>query len=184
MVLLGWSLLAALAIARYRGPNAIDRWGFSAVAPSLRSEGWLRFTDLGGSVALVGGSILAGVAAAGRDRWRAAACVGGPLVAAVLVQWVMKPLVGRYYFGVLTFPSGSVTVVAALATSWALAVPRWLFWPVVVAGTALVGLMGVAVVALRWHYPSDALVGASVGVGVVLTLDGTLRWAQRRWAAP
>jgi membrane-associated phospholipid phosphatase len=30
-------------------------------------------------------------------------------------------------------------------------------------------------VALRWHYPSDALAGAAFGVGVVLAVDGILQ---------
>ena len=31
-----------------------------------------------------------------------------------------------------------------------------------------------AVIGLRWHYPSDALAGAAFGVGVVLLVDGVL----------
>jgi len=32
--------------------------------------------------------------------------------------------------------------------------------------------MVVSVIGLRWHYPSDALAGAVLGVGVVLLADG------------
>ena len=32
--------------------------------------------------------------------------------------------------------------------------------------------MCAAVVALQWHYPSDALAGATFGIGIVLVVDG------------
>jgi membrane-associated phospholipid phosphatase len=171
VLLLLWSLVAALVIWRYPGPNALDRWGFLALPPAVHSAFFIRFTDLGSSIVLVGGSILAAVVVVGRDRWRAGACLVGPIVATVVVEWIVKPVVGRRYAGVLSFPSGSMTVVASLATAWALAVPRKLLPVVLVAGLVVVVLMGCAVVGLRWHYPSDALVGVSFGTGVVLTLD-------------
>jgi membrane-associated phospholipid phosphatase len=40
--------------------------------------------------------------------------------------------------------------------------------------------MAVAVVALRWHYPTDALAGLAFGVGVVLVVDSTAGLAARR----
>ena len=115
----------------------------------------------------------------GRDRWRALACLAAPALATLVVEWCLKPLVGRRYVGVLTFPSGSVTTVAALAAAWALAVPRWLRWVVIPAVTVVVGAEVWAVVGLRWHYPSDALGGAAFGVGVVLLVDGVLHLLSR-----
>ena len=84
----------------------------------------------------------------------------------------------------LTFPSGSVTTVAALATAWALAVPRWWRWLVVPTVTVVVGAVAWAVVGLRWHYPSDALGGAAFGVGVVLLVDGVLHLVVSRASPP
>jgi membrane-associated phospholipid phosphatase len=121
--------------------------------------------------------VLAAVVVVGRDRRRAVACLVGPAMATVLVEWVVKPAVGRHYLGVLSFPSGSVTVVASLAAAWTLAVPGWTRWPVAAVGVVLTGSMTVAVIALRWHYPSDALAGAAFGVGMVLLLDGLLHLA-------
>jgi len=60
------------------------------------------------------------------------------------------------------------------------AVRRWLRVPGVLGGAALVAWAGVAVIALRWHYPSDALAGGAFGVGVVLLLDGILHGAGAR----
>jgi membrane-associated phospholipid phosphatase len=175
VLLLLWSFVAALAVWKYPGPNELDRWGFRVQPPALHEPLFLGISHLGSTVVLVGGSALAAVVVVGRDRWRAVSCLVGPIVASAVVEWVVKPMVGRRYVDVLTFPSGSVTVVASLATAWALAVPRKLVPVVVVAGATVVVLMGFAVVGLRWHYPSDALVGATFGAGFVLTLDAVLQ---------
>jgi membrane-associated phospholipid phosphatase len=175
LILVGWTLVAGVAVHRHPGPNGLDRWGFSALGPSLHSSVLIRITDLGGFTVLAGGSVLAALVVVSRDRWRAVACLCGPALAAVLVEWLIKPMVGRRYLEVLTFPSGSVTAVAALATAWVLAVPGWLRVAVSAAGSVVVVAMMVAVVALRWHYPSDALAGAAFGVGVVLSVDGILQ---------
>jgi membrane-associated phospholipid phosphatase len=129
-------------------------------------------SDLGDLPVLVVGSVLAALVVVRRDRLRALACLVAPPAAALIVEWFLKPGVGRTYEEVLTFPSGSVAVVASLATAWALAVPRAARWPVVALGAAVVALMMVAVVSLRWHYASDALGGAVFGVGTVLLIDG------------
>jgi membrane-associated phospholipid phosphatase len=173
-VLVVWTVVAALVVRRYPGPNALDNWGFSLVGSSLHSSFSIRVTDLGGIPVLVGGSVLAALVVVGRDQRRAAACLIGPPLATLLAQWVLKPLVARYYLQVLTFPSGTITVVASVAAAWALAVPGWLRWMVVAVGVAAVGLTSVAVLALRWHYPSDVLAGAAFGVGTVLVVDGVL----------
>ena len=41
----------------------------------------------------------------------------------------------------------------------------------------VVGLECMAVVALQWHYPADALAGAVFGAGFVLLADGVLHLA-------
>jgi len=179
LVLVGWTFVAGLVVWLHPGPNVLDRWGFSALPNSPHSSLLLRIADLGGLPLLLGGSALAALVVIGEDRRRAIACLGGPLIAAVLIEWVLKPLVGRRYLGVLCFPSGSVAVVAAVSTSWVLAVPRRLRWAAIVIGVGLVSSMSVAVIAVRWHYPTDAPAGASFAVGVVLLLDGLLHLQER-----
>ena len=174
-MLVVWTAAAALVVRRYPGPNSLDNWGFSVVHSSLHSSVLIRITDFGGVPVLAGGSVLAALAVVGRDQRRAVACLIGPPLATLLVQWFIKPLVARHYLQVLTFPSGTMTVVASVATAWTLAVPGWLRWVVVPAGSAAVALTSVAVVALRWHYPSDVLAGAAFGVGIVLFVDGVLQ---------
>ncbi len=166
------------------GLNAVDRLGF-ALPPA--STHWWRFfrvvTRFGTWPALAVGSLSAATVArftGRRDRWRALACLVGPLAAAVLDQFVIKPLVGRLYQGELSFASGSVTVIAAVGTAWVLAVPRRFRVAAAVVGSLGVAIMIVAVIALRWHYPTDALAGIVLGVGVVLMADSAAHTLPRR----
>lgn len=171
-VLMGLSIVAGVVVRVHPGPNAVDRRGFAVLATSTDSTILHRITDLGTPLALVVATLLAAAVVVRFDRWRAAACIAGPVVTAVLVEYVFKPLVARRYLGVLSYPSGNVADVAAVMTAWALAVPGWIRPAVVVLGAVVVGLMIVAVIGLRWHYPTDALAGAVLGVGTVLTVDG------------
>jgi len=168
-------VVAALVFRNHPGPIFLDRWGFSFIHPAVGDTFYKRVTDMRSVAFLVAGSILAALVVVGRDRLRALACLVGPGLSVVLVEWLLKPVIARRYAEVLTFPSGTTTVVASVATAWVLAVPRR-FRPVaVVVGTFLVGLECIAVVALQWHFPTDALGGVVVGVGVVVLLDGLLR---------
>ena len=156
------------------GSNPLDRWGFAAFPRQPDSAVLIRITDLGTPVVLIVATVISGVVALRTDRIRAAACILGPAAVAICVEFVIKPIVGRHYEGVLSYPSGNVADVAAVATAWAVAVPRWLRLPVAIVGAAVTAAMAVAVVGLRWHYPSDALGGAVLGVGIVLFIDGFL----------
>ncbi len=174
------TLLGALVIAVHPESNALDRWGFAVDGSDTHSAVLGHIADLSTLQFVVAGSLLAALVVVRRDRWRAVACLAGPILAAALVDWVLKPVVGRHFEGVLSFPSGTVTVVAALATSWAVAVPTRFRWPVIVVGSLLVASVSWAVVGLRWHYPSDVAVGWVVGVGTVLLVDGVLH----QWLPP
>jgi membrane-associated phospholipid phosphatase len=172
--LLGVSLVGAVLAAAHPAANALDRWGFDAIGAAPGSVVLLRITDIGSPVVLVVATVVAGLVALRHDRVRAIACLSGPAAVAVLVELVLKPVVGRHFEGVLSYPSGNVADVAAVATAWTLAVtPR--FRPFVVAVAAAATLaMADAVIALRWHYPSDALGGLVLGVAVVVFVDGLL----------
>ena len=171
-ILVGLSIVAAVWVRGHPGPNAIDRRGFAAIAKSADSTVLHWITNLGTPAVLVVGTLLAAAVVVRHDRWRAAACVVGPVLTAVLVEYVCKPLVARRYLDVLSYPSGNVADIAAVMTAWAIAVPAWIRPVVVVLGAGLVSLMVVAVIGLRWHYPTDALAGAVLGAGVVLLVDG------------
>ena len=175
-VLVGLTLVAALFFRWRPGLSVVDHWGFVLVPPD-RSGVWIRITELRTIPFLIGGSVVAALIVVGRDRWRAAACLVAPTLAVLLAEYVLKPVVARRDAGVLTYPSGTTTVVASVATAWALAVPRKVRTPVVVVGAVLVVLECAAVVALQWHFPTDALGGATLGIGIVLLVDGLVHQA-------
>jgi hypothetical protein len=169
------------------GANALDRAGFDVVPASTHSSFFHVVTWFGSAPALVLGSSGAAVVAwvaRRNDRWRALACLIGPPIAAAVNQFALKPLVGRLYVGELSFVSGSVTVIAGISAAWVLAVPSRIRPAVAVLGCLAVAAMMVAVVALQWHYPTDALVGAWFAIGVVAIIDGATRLVGPRPSGP
>jgi len=96
---------------------------------------------------------------------------------------VLKPAIGRTFEGFLAFPSGHtarVTALAVVAGLLVISLAHAQLATAVSVATAMVILagaaIGVAVVAVDWHYPTDALGGfctaiAMVG-GLAFTVDG------------
>ena len=111
---------------------------------------------------------------------RALSCLIAPIAAVLIVQTVAKPLVGRHFEGALSYPSGTVTAVAALAAAAFLVVPRFAKPLVAVTGAAVVVAVCAAVVVLRWHYTTDAFGGVCVGAGAVFAVDGFLLWIRNQ----
>jgi membrane-associated phospholipid phosphatase len=91
---------------------------------------------------------------------------------------LFKPLVHRTYSGTLTYPSGHTATMFALAATVAvllLAPPRPIkamtFRMLIpVAACVLGGVVAVGVIGLRWHYFTDTVAGAAVGIGTVCGL--------------
>ena len=176
------SLLACVAVAAayfvaHPGPTPLDRLG-SDVVPVRHNGGVLvSVTRLGSPAVLLAGAVGGGLCGLRRGRARALALLAGPLLAAVVCDWILKPVVGRRFEGALSFPSGTVAVVAALATVGVIVTPPVWRWATGVVGGVVTAAMILSVVALRWHYPTDALVGLVTGVGVVLLVDAVVRAA-------
>ncbi len=172
--LVALALLGALVLRVHPAPGALDQWLFDRVQAAPRSAVLVHITEIHSPVGLVVATVLSALVATGRDRRTALACLVGPALVVVGVELVLKPAVNRRFGGVPSYPSGNVADVAAVATAWLVAVPRLWRLPVAAVGAALVVSMGVAVIGLRWHYPTDAIGGALFGTGVVLALDGML----------
>ena len=90
---------------------------------------------------------------------------------------LVKHLVHRTYLGVLSYPSGHTATMFALAAMVtvllipprpAKAGPLRLLIPV--AACVLGAVVAVGVIGLRWHYFTDTVAGAAVGIGTVCAL--------------
>jgi membrane-associated phospholipid phosphatase len=180
VVLLAAVALAGLYLKARPGPTAIDR-SVLAAFPAVRHSGFLvAVTRLGSPFVVVAGAVAGFLATVSRHRPRAVALLIGPVIAVGLCDWVIKPVVGRTFSDVVSFPSGTVTAVAAVATVGLLATPDP--WRSIMAafGGTVTALTVVSVIALRWHYPTDAAAGLATGVGVVLLTDCAARGVARR----
>jgi membrane-associated phospholipid phosphatase len=188
-VLLTGAAIAGYALIRRPWANRLDHAGSAAFPLDPGAVLYRRIVEIGSLPFLLGGIALAIVLSIWRDWPRAVACVLGPLAAVITTEQVAKPLVGRHLseFGGDSYPSGTVTAAAALVTVVTLAVPLLLRPVVGLGGLGVIGAVSVAVVVLGWHYPTDAIGGALVGVGSVLTLDALVHvprcWIDRRTPA-
>ncbi len=109
------------------------------------------------------------------------------LVATRLDEWLLKPLFHRTYLGALSYPSGHTTSVVAIIACYVVLFPLpprpSLARPALLAGLAvllaLLVITALGVIGLRWHYVTDVVGGAAVGVAAVcalcLLLDGAWR---------
>jgi membrane-associated phospholipid phosphatase len=166
------------------GPTVLDRWGM-AVVPHVHHAGTLvALTRLGSPFVVAVGGVVGFLATVGRNLPRAVALLTAPVMAVGLGDAVVKPVVGRTFADVVSFPSGTVTAAAALAVVGVLAVPTAWRRGAAVLGIALSTGSALSVVALRWHYPTDALAGLAMGAGVVLLADATARRLAAKTRAP
>jgi membrane-associated phospholipid phosphatase len=117
----------------------------------------------------------------------AAGRLNGALVAVLglavsegLTEHVLKPLFGRLDRGALSYPSGHTTAIYALVATVAV---LWLLPPraararaallrylVLAAACVLAVIVPVGLIALGWHYFTDTVGGAAVGIGTVLAV--------------
>jgi membrane-associated phospholipid phosphatase len=173
--LLGAAAIAGLVFVRRPWPNRLDAIGFRVLPADLSAKWAADLAQLGSLTVLVAGvAILCVVAATSRNWTRAMSCLIAPIAAVLIVQTVAKPLVGRHIEGALSYPSGTVTAVAALAAGAFLVTPRFAKLFAFVTGGMVVAAVCAAVVVLRWHFPTDALGGVCVGAGAVFAVDGLL----------
>jgi membrane-associated phospholipid phosphatase len=171
--------------------DAVDSWvmGLHVSAHALS-----RLTLLGDGLEMTTLTALLaiGCLAARRVGGAVLAVVSVP-VAAALTELVLKPLVHRTITGDLTYPSGHTTGTFALAAVIAVVVlgspggrARLAVRIAVVIAAALVAsAVGFAMIGLRYHYFTDTVGGAAVGIGTVLGVaflldsDVIRRWLGR-----
>lgn len=173
----GTALLSAAALlgfllAKRPAPNRVDAAGYFRVPSDPSSHLANELVRIGSKPALIAGVIVIFLVAIFRDWVRAFACAAAPIIAVEVVQRIAKPMVGREIgSGGFTYPSGTVTAVAALAAALFLVSPRLIRPLSAFVGVVAVAGVGFAVLVLRWHYPTDVIGGVWVGGGVVFFID-------------
>ncbi|MPY77487.1 MAG: phosphatase PAP2 family protein [Actinophytocola sp.] len=137
---------------------------------------WLLVTPSEPQVVLPLTALVVGLCLVQR-RWRGAVLAAtAPLVAIALNTWVLKPAFGRLSEGHLAYPSGhTVSIVAVSAVFVLLARPGVARWVAAVVGTVVSLGVGVALVTLGFHYPTDVVGGAAFALTVVPLVALALR---------
>jgi membrane-associated phospholipid phosphatase len=169
----------ALAFGHQARPDrldaAVDTWVRDGLGRYHRPL--LLLAGLGGLIPVtVLIAALALACLAGR-RWRGAilACLAVPAAVAV-TEVVLKPLVGRTIGGYPSFPSGHATALFGLAATCAVLLtgpsrprlPGTARLLLALGAVLVAAAVAAAVVALSYHYFTDTLAGAALGIGSVL----------------
>ena len=168
-------LAAGLGHERHtdRVDAALDAWvraGLAGHPKLLEALAWL-----GDLPAIAGMTAVLILACLLWRRYRGAALLAISIqAAAVITERLLKPLAGRTLLGFLSFPSGHATGTFALATAitvllaGAPGVRRAVRLAAAVIAFAVASTVAAAMIALGFHYFTDAVAGAAVGSGTVL----------------
>lgn len=136
------------------------------------------------SLLLVGGSLI--VLALILGRLGAALGVAVLLAGANVTTQVLKDfltdadLVGQSASATSSFPSGHATVAMSIALSAVIALPAQLRAVAGLAGAAYAAAVGVALVALGWHFPSDVAGGYLVSMAWAALVVAALAVSKER----
>jgi membrane-associated phospholipid phosphatase len=177
---LAGATICALCVAGYGGVIGLDRWVFGVIPRHRESTVFEVVAGVGAPYVVAVVAVVAALSVRARDRARAVACLVGPLLAGLLTEFVLKPLVDGSTHSAFQFPSGHTTGAAAIAAVIVIVAPRTWRPYVATAGVLLSVASCVAVVVLRWHTATDAAAGVLIGLGSVLLVDGLVHVRGRR----
>ena len=177
------------------GPDGFDNAVDSPVVTFFQGHhGFLHWFALPGALIpaiAVSAAIAAGCLIARRPNGAVLAVIAVP-AAAGLDDGLLKHLFHRTYLGVLSFPSGHTTSVISMTATLAilLLVPpqrartRAVRVAVVAAACLITAVVAIGVIGYRWHYFTDTVAGAAVGVGTVIGLALLLDLATDAFGRP
>lgn len=187
------ALIIGLHVAGTSAPSGVDAWGSSRVHNLLSGVPGLtwavvRLGDPGPMFVLA--ALLAALCGLLRRPFHALLSLTAPFAAGAVAR-LLKPAVGRTFEGFLAFPSGHTAAVTALALVAGLLLISVARAPLAVAvsvAAAMVllagAVIGLALVAVDWHYPTDALGGFCTAITLVVALafilDGIRSTLSRR----
>jgi membrane-associated phospholipid phosphatase len=187
----GLGLLFAHQATADRLDHAIDAPVITWLAGHPGLAGWLAFPGSQRPAVALSAAMVIGCLLTGRLNRALLAAAAVPAAVAVN-DGLCKPLFHRTYLGVLSYPSGHTATMFALATTLAvlLAVPlrsvtARAFRIAILAAACVLGIVvAVGVIGLRWHYFTDTVAGAAVGIGTVCALALVLDLPTRRQRRP
>jgi membrane-associated phospholipid phosphatase len=139
-------------------------------------------------VVMLGAIVLVGLAARrSRETVAALALVAGANLTTQLLKHLLQHSRFDIQYGLHqplseAFPSGHATAAASLAVALLLVVPPRLRPLAAGAGAAFVTAVGIAVVVIQWHYPSDVLGGMLVVASWTFAVVAALRLLRPREA--
>ena len=185
-----------LLLAGQSRPGRVDGWIDGQIDARLgRYPHVTDFIYLGDSLWVVVIATVAVVACLLTRRLRGALLVAITVpVAGGLTDHILKSLVGRTNNGALTYPSGHTAVVTTMVVAAVLVLtgpgrpplPAALRWLLSAVLLALIPCVAVSLVIADYHYFTDTIGGAGVGIAVVLGtalgLDTAAAWRGARAA--
>ena len=184
-------LVAAYGSDAARQADATSLLGFVAVEPNGGSlpDRLAHFGDPGAVILI--GALLAGIAALrGRPRVAAAivlligiTSVSSQALKAVLAYPRYEGTIGGAHVAPEAFPSGHSTAAMAIALCLVLAAPARLRPLAALVGAGFALGVAFSVIALGWHFPSDAVGGFLLASGWALVLMAGLAYLDERYPA-
>jgi membrane-associated phospholipid phosphatase len=176
-------LVAVLGVlfARHSTANPFDQTIDSPVITWFAGQRtlalWLAFPGTTIPAAVLSVVIAVACLITGRLRGAVLAVAAVP-VAVGLCEVLIKPLVHRTYIGQVVYPSGHAATIFALAATVTVlllasprpVMPRWLRILILAVACLTAAAVVIGVIAVRFHYFTDTVAGAAVGIGTVCAL--------------
>jgi len=187
-LVLTWAVITHVPAARLK--DAIALHDFTLLnRPALEAVGNVLLHLLEPTLFLLWGAAIVAIALA-RGRPRLALAAASVMALAPLTSETLKPLlahrhdhVAHVHVGPASWPSGHSTAALALVLSALLVTPARLRPLVALLGAVFTAAVGVALLVLAWHMPSDVLGGYLVAGLFTALAVACLRLAERRWPA-
>jgi membrane-associated phospholipid phosphatase len=181
-----WACATHVGALRVRDASALHDLA-SLNRPKIESVGNFMLHLLEPLLFTIWGTALVLIALA-RDRPRIALVVAVAMAAAPLTSETLKPLLAHPHvmvdgtrIGPGSWPSGHATAALTLALCAVLVAPASLRKAVATAGGAYALAVGVLLLVLGWHMPSDVLGGYLMATLWVALLLAALRISERLW---
>lgn len=186
----GIAVVVGVLVAGQRHADPIDRTLIDHVHAAVgNGAGLAEFLLVPTDTDVIGATmVLLAAVALCRRRWDIALlAVVTPVFCVAITELALKPLFARRLYGLFSYPSGhavaSIAVYTVAILAFASADSRLRRCFAIVGWMVLVAVVVTGLVGMNCHYPTDAVGGVCVAVGVVLPFALAMD-AIRRWRTP